>query len=127
MSAGGRLARSRAARSLLVVLAPIAAGCGPTEIADSRRELLTSWGEGVLLPLYADFEARAGVLEQRNAELCTEPGEATLDGARDAWWDARAPFKQAEVFAFGPFKESPWRLGPTLDFWPARPDRLRTG
>jgi uncharacterized protein len=109
---------------LVTVLAGFVAGCGPTEIADSRRELLTSWGEGVLLPLYGEFEARAGTLVQRNAELCAAPDETTLGAARDAWWDARAPFKQAEVFAFGPYQEFPWRLGPKLDFWPARPETV---
>jgi predicted lipoprotein len=118
-----RVAAGAALRAL-AVLTGLLAGCGPTQIPDSRRELLTSWGEGVLLPLYGDFESRAAVLEQRAAELCEAPDETTLDGARDAWWDARAPFKQAEVFAFGPFKEFPWRLGPKLDFWPARPETI---
>lgn len=126
MTSGGRPAAPRVAAGapLLAVLAAFVAGCGPTEIADSRRELLTSWGEGVLLPLYGEFEARAVVLVERNAELCAAPDEATLGAARSAWWDARAPFKQAEVFAFGPFQELPWRLGPKLDFWPARPETV---
>jgi predicted lipoprotein len=128
VTSGRRLAPSRASSGVSAALVPLLAGlvtaCGPVEIEDSRRELLTSWGEGVLLPLYGDFEARAGVLEQRNAELCATPDEAALGIARDAWWEARAPFKQAEVFAFGPFQEFPWRLGPKLDFWPARPDTV---
>jgi hypothetical protein len=94
------------------------------EIEDSRRELLTSWGDRVLLPLYRDFEAGAGVLSERNAELCATPDETTLGAAREAWWDARGPFKRAEVFAFGPFQEFPWRLGPKIDFWPARPETV---
>jgi predicted lipoprotein len=115
--------RARAAASAFPValLANLVIACGPLEIEDSRRTLLTSWGEGVLLPLYGDFEARAGVLAERNGELCAAPDETTLGVAREAWWSARAPLKQAEVFAFGPFKEFPWRLGPTIDFWPARP------
>jgi uncharacterized protein len=117
-------ASSAVSVSLAVFLAQLVTACGAVEIEDSRRELLTSWGDGVLLPLYRDFEAGAGVLSERNAELCRTPDETTLGAARDAWWDARAPFKRAEVFAFGPFQEFPWRLGPKLDFWPARPDTV---
>jgi predicted lipoprotein len=113
-----------AALPAVALLGASLCGCSSREIADSRRELLTSWGDGVLLPLYGDFEARASTLAEHNAELCATPGEGTLEAARSAWWDARAPFKQAEVFAFGPFKEFPWRLGPKLDFWPARTETL---
>jgi predicted lipoprotein len=115
---------SCAALPVVVLLGASLSGCSSMEIEDSRRQLLTSWGDHVLLPLYGDFEERAGTLEAKGAELCASPDEATLEAARGAWWDARGPFKQAEVFAFGPFKEFPWRLGPKLDFWPARPETI---
>jgi uncharacterized protein len=108
----------------LLVTLPGTCGCSTVEIEDSRRELLTSWGEGVLLPLYGDFETRTSVLAGRVAQLCASPDDETLGAARDAWWDARAPFKQAEIFAFGPYQDLPWRIGPKIDFWPARPDTV---
>jgi predicted lipoprotein len=88
---------------------------------DTRRRLLRSWGERVLLPLYRDFEARAATLDTRARALCSAPTTLTLTDAQQAWWEARAPWKQAEVFAFGPYKDPPQRLGPQIDFWPVRP------
>ncbi len=99
-------------------------GCGPTEIPDARRELLNSWGQRFLLGTYAEFEARSVELQTRSDALCQAPSSETLEAARGAWWAARAPWKQSEVFAFGPFSEEPQRFGPKIDFWPARPDTV---
>jgi uncharacterized protein len=102
----------------------LALGCGPTEIEDERRKLLSSWGQRFLLGSYADFEARAGELEASARALCAAPGADTLEAARSAWWTARAPWKRSEVFAFGPYSDEPQRFGPQIDFWPARPDTV---
>lgn len=114
--------RRRWASWLLVgLVAGVAAACAPSEIADQRRELLASWGEDILLPLYAELEARTETLDLAAEALCAAPDAAALEAARDAWWSARAPLKQAEVFAFGPYSDEPLRLGPKIDFWPVRP------
>jgi predicted lipoprotein len=78
----------------------------------------------VILPLYEEFEHHALGLDDRVRELCLDPDDERLDLARTAWWDARAPLKQAEVFAFGPYQDQPFRLGPKIDFWPARADTI---
>lgn len=96
-------------------------GCAPTEIQDRRRELLRSWGEAFLLESYAEFEAHCVELETKTTALRDEPSEITLAAAQAAWLAARVPWKQTEVFAFGPYSEEPQRLGPKIDFWPARP------
>jgi len=106
------------ARLALVALM-LTASCTPTDL---RRKVLRSWGEDLLLPLYVQFDARLGELAVRIEALCSTPTEETLALAREGWWNARAPWKQAEVFAFGPFSEEPLRLGPKIDFWPARPE-----
>ena len=100
------------------------AACTPTEVADRRRALLRSWGEQFLLHEYAEFEQACRDLVDRLAELRTEPSTAGLEAAQQAWWRARTPWKRAEVFAFGPYSEEPQRLGPKIDFWPARPDTV---
>jgi predicted lipoprotein len=104
---------------LALVALMLTASCTPTDL---RRKVLRSWGEDLLLPLYAQFDARLGELAVRIEALCSTPTEETLALAREGWWNARAPWKQAEVFAFGPFSEEPLRLGPKIDFWPARPE-----
>jgi hypothetical protein len=107
--------------TVILLIAGIALGsCGPREIADRRRMVLESWGTTVLLPLQREFEARAAALSEAAHHLCQQPDAARLEAARAAWWAARAPWKQMEVFAFGPYKDEPLRLGPKIDFWPAR-------
>jgi predicted lipoprotein len=101
-----------------------ALACGPTEISDQRRELLTSYGEAFLLADYAEFEELCVELAAKTRALAEEPSETTLEEARDAWLAARAPWKRTEVFAFGPYSEEPQRFGPKIDFWPARPETV---
>jgi predicted lipoprotein len=102
----------------------MAAACGPNTLEDARHKVLRSAGEDVLLPAYAEVEARAETLTERADELCREASEKQLEGARKAWDAARAPWKRATLFAFGPYSAFPERLGPKLDFWPARPDAI---
>jgi len=101
-----------------------APGCGPTEIQDQRRELMRSWGEALLLASYAEFETLATELEARAAELRDAPSVETLEAAQSAWWNARAPWKRTDVFAFGPYAALPVRLGVQIDFFPARPETV---
>jgi predicted lipoprotein len=108
---------------LLLAAGWLCAACGPPQ-EDLRRRLLRSWTERTILPLYAEVETRAEELESENAALCADPSAESLGGARDAWWAARGPLKQAEHFGFGPYTEEPLRYGPKLDFWPARPDSI---
>lgn len=98
--------------------------CGPTPIGDRRRQLLESWGVNTLLPLYSECDAGFEALQEAAEQLCETATEASLEAVRAVWWDARAPWKQAELFAFGPYTEEPLRLGPKIDFWPARPSTV---
>lgn len=98
--------------------------CAPYEVDDARRDLLQSWGDDVLLPTYDDVYARAGELHDAAVDVCADPDQPALDAARDAWMAARGPWKRTEIFAFGPYKEEPLRLGPKIDAWPARPDTV---
>jgi predicted lipoprotein len=95
-------------------------GCGPTPIADRRRELLRSWCEDFLLVRYAEFVERTDELFAAAVPLADEPIAERLAAAKKAWWTARKPFKEVEVFAFGPAIEEPLRYGPKIDFWPVR-------
>lgn len=85
---------------------------------------MRSWGERFLLPSYAELETRAAELEARAVELGDDPSEATLLAAQDAWWQARTPWKRADLFGFGPYALQPERYGPKIDFWPGRPDTV---
>jgi len=117
--------RARASTPLLgLCLLPWLAACSSTGEGDTRRELLESWSTGLIVPYYAQFEERSQALATSLDALCTAPAEASLAAARDAWREARAPFKQAEVFAFGPYSRPEFRIGPKIDSWPARPETI---
>jgi predicted lipoprotein len=116
--------RCGAIATALSWLGPLAA-CGPSTIPDRRQQLLASWGTNTLLPLYQEFERRLVTLDERAQDFLLHPAQDRLDAARAAWWAAREPWKQAEVFAFGPYSDDPFRLGPNIDFWPARPDTIQ--
>lgn len=99
-------------------------GCASEGQGDTRRTLLERWSTELIVPLYADFEQRSVDLSAAVDALCAAPSETTLTAARTAWEDARAPFKRAEVFAFGPFSRPEFRIGPKIDSWPARPQEV---
>jgi predicted lipoprotein len=86
---------------------------------DTRRVLLKGLGEQVFLPRYVEFEALADAARLRGEAFCEEPNDETLGEVRDAWWDARAPWKRNETVAFGPYAP-PDSFGAALDFWPCR-------
>lgn len=105
------------------------ASCSDAETSDRvdlRREMLQSLGDNVILPLYADFETRTAELDARANAFCDAPTEEGLVELRETWWETRTPWKMAEAFDFGPAEEEPIRLGPKIDFWPARTDSIET-
>jgi predicted lipoprotein len=66
----------------------------------------------------------AGALEAAAAGLCAAPSPAALEGARAAFWAARAPWKELELVRFGPMVEYPERLGPKLEDLPLQQDAV---
>ena len=75
---------------------------------------------------YDAFASAAEELERASRVLCAAPDEASLAAVRDAWWEARAPWRRATVVGFGPVTELPERLGPKLDTWPVDEDAVET-
>ena len=86
--------------------------------ADPREAVLDALAADVIMPAYDDFEAAASELALAARAQCEEGGER--EATRAAWRKARVAYKRTEVFAFGPAVDYPERLGPKLDFWPAR-------
>lgn len=98
--------------------------CGPEPVPDRRRELLRSWTSDFLLAHYAEFERKLEALALASRVLEDSPGNDDLREAQAAWGDARKPWKETEVFKFGPVADEPLRYGAEIDFWPARPDAV---
>jgi predicted lipoprotein len=102
-------------------------GCSTPENSaqkDIRRTLLEGLGNQIFVPRYAEFEKLSQTLADEAKALCAAPSDDALGAARDAWWAARAPLKRNELLYFGPFTDAPLRIGPKVDFWPARPDDI---
>ncbi len=115
--------RPRPALTLIVLLG-VLTGCASTGAPDTRRELLTTWSNELIVPIYAELEERSQALDSSLGDMCASPSEASLEAAKRAWSVAREPLKRGEVFAFGPFSRPEYRIGPKLDSWPARPEEV---
>jgi uncharacterized protein len=129
-SAGARRRARKGARRFTspalgaALLVSAMAGCASEGAPDTRRELLESWTDDLVVPLYADFETRSTALGTSLDGLCSAPTNDALAAAQRAWSDARDPLKRAEVFAFGPYSRPEFRIGPKIDSWPARPAEI---
>jgi hypothetical protein len=100
------------------------AACSSTGAPDTRRELLSGWSTELIVPLYRDFEQQSEALSTALGALCAAPTSESLTAARTAWGLARETWKEAEVFAFGPYSRPQYRIGPQIDSWPARADNV---
>ncbi len=99
---------------------PLLVGCTAPgdEGPDPRLDVLASLAEHVALGHYHAFEQQAATLEAKATAVCAAVDATQLAATQAAWWDAREPWKRAEVIQFGPVVEYPERLGPKLDSWP---------
>ncbi len=84
-------------------------------ITDLSAEL-KNLGEGVIVPTYADLDAKTALLVSVLSELNTNPSPQLLEDAQQAWRDARVPWEQSEGFLFGPVDQQ--GIDPAMDSWP---------
>lgn len=90
---------------------------------DVRTRIAEAWGETVIVPGYAAFAAESRALAEAARGACADGMDrAGLTATRAAWDVARGRWKAMEPFTFGPYEDYPARLGPNIDFWPARPE-----
>lgn len=125
------LPRSLKFRRRLLLAGPVAFtgawfGCGPEPTPDRRRQLLQSWTGDFLLAHYAAFGKKIADLAKASAALEDSPKADDLLNVQRAWRAARRPWKETEVFKFGPVADEPLRFGPKIDFWPVRPDMIES-
>lgn len=107
------------------VLVAVAAGLSLWSCAedDVRTRIAEAWGETVIVPGYAAFTAESRALADAADDVCAGGmNRSGLTAVRAAWDAARGRWKAMEPFTFGPYEDYPARLGPNIDFWPARPD-----
>lgn len=107
--------------STLALMTPLAlAACGSDDGGSAAgfddRAVIVAFADDVVVPTYELLAARAVALKSAVDSLALLPNEGTLDVARDAWVDTRAPWEQSEGFLFGPVDS--FGIDPALDTWP---------
>ena len=99
---------------LLLTLLFAAAGC--TAGGPSDKEVLISLTDQVVVPAYQEAAENAASLDQAAAALCSDPSEASLEAARQAWRSARASWLRSSAAGFGPVMDR--RSASVLDWSP---------
>ncbi len=91
-----------------------------TDITDPNETLytsvLTDVSSKVIVETYGELNAKANALIAALATLASDPTEANLENARQAWADTRAPWEKSEGFLYGPVDTE--GIDPAIDTWP---------
>lgn len=67
-----------------------------------RQKILVDTTTLVIVPLYEDAAAKAGLLTTAMTAVASAPTEASIKAAADAWRAARKAWKRTDAFVFGP-------------------------
>ena len=87
----------------------------PVVEADYKAEL-TNLTDNVIIATYQDLADKAVVMFNEVKKLQAGPNAITLNNARQAWRDCRAPWESSEGFLFGPVDTD--GVDPAIDSWP---------
>ena len=94
----------------------------PTPVRATQGEVLQSLTSQVILPGYKAAADGMALLNQSVDALCSDPSEAGLDAARDAWRAARQAWLRTESYRFGPAMDR--RSISVVDWWPIDPEKI---
>lgn len=117
-------------RSIIFLLgaALLLGACGDSdgELADSEafadQEVITAYVDQVILPTYTTLDDRAAELVDAVEAFESDPTDANLEAAREAWIATRLPWEQSEAALFGPVDSNGY--DPALDSWPVNQNDL---
>ena len=88
----------------------------------SRTDILVSLTDDLIVPRFQSVAMAMDGLSVALHSLCADPTPATLDAARTAWRDARAPWLRSQALWFGPVMER--RSRSLVDWSPVDPERI---
>ncbi|AOY86982.1 peptidase [Marinobacter salinus] len=111
----------RPAPLALTLAATLTAGCANTswtadKAGPATKASVVAHYADLALANYSDALATARALDSAADRLVTNPTEANLKTAREAWLAARVPYQQTEVFRFGNAVVDDWEG--QLNAWP---------
>lgn len=99
--------------ALLTVL--LNSACAPSPREEEKRAVLAAYRQQAYA-IYDDAYVAAKQLYMAVIELQTNPSDASLEKARDAWREARVPYSQSEALRFGNWFVDEWEKG--INSWP---------
>ncbi|MCF7201922.1 imelysin family protein [Pseudomonas oligotrophica] len=86
------------------------------KLDDTAAKAVVNHYADLALAVFSDAHAAGVKLQQAVDALLANPGEETLQAARQAWLAARVPYMQTEVFRFGNAVVDDWEG--QLNAWP---------
>ena len=107
----------------VVAVEPLLKEVAPRPVIDAetqanRRRVLESMPQQVFIPGYQALATAVDGLQQAFATLCEQKDVASLDAAREQWYQAMTAWGQIEWVKFGPILRNDRHF--RLQFWPDR-------
>jgi len=103
----------------LALLLPVACSSAPPP---SKQDVIVSLTGDLIVPRFQTVAAETGQLRNALHSLCANPSGETLDAARTAWREARAPWLRSQSMWFGPVMDRRSRI--LVDWSPVDPERI---
>ncbi|SLN32093.1 Imelysin [Roseivivax jejudonensis] len=94
-------------RRTMTALVALSTAAAAPALAQDQSEVLGTYAD-IAHASYEDSLIKARALQDAVDALIAEPSAAALQGAKQAWLEARVPYQQTEVFRFG---------NPIVDDW----------
>lgn len=88
----------------------------------SRRDVVASLTELVIVPQHEAAADSARVLDARIQELVDQPAAGHLAQARGAWREARSAWSRIQAYSFGPIMDR--RIPSLVDWWPIDTEKI---
>jgi len=108
---------------IIVAIIFVVAGCSKAPVNNNtvaqstlEGEVLTDFSNDLVIPNYADINAKAGIMNDAIQALVANTTDANLATARTAWKNTRTAWESAEGFLFGPVED--FNYDPDMDDWP---------
>jgi hypothetical protein len=97
---------------------------GETNNDELYRSILDSYIESTVIPTYRSLAEAALEMRAANAALKSDPSDANMIAASDAWMKARIAWEISEAFLFGPVGEQALDIDAHIDSWPLELDQI---
>jgi hypothetical protein len=89
------------------------------------QSILEEYVNKTVVPTYKELAEAALVMRQANTALRTNPTDAAMQAASDAWMRGRIAWEISEAFLFGPVGENALDIDGHVDSWPLELENIQ--